>query len=103
MRILFTGASSVIGRCVLERFLESNEDIEVWCVRHQGAVNSEDSRVRVIDLNLAESFDEQWLPEAIDMTIHFAGVTHSDDAEPYWKVNHRGTMRLAESVHARGC
>jgi len=103
MRILFTGASSAIGRRVLKRFLGSNEDIEVWCVRHQGEVNSEDSRVRVIDLNLAEAFDEQLLPKSIDMTIHLAGVTHSHDAEPYWKVNHRGTTRLSESVRARGC
>jgi len=103
MQILFTGASSLAGRRVLERFLESNENIKVWCVRHQGEVNSEDSRISVIDLNLAESFAEQLLPEAIDMTVHFAGVTHSHDAEPYWKVNHRGTMWLAESVRARGC
>jgi nucleoside-diphosphate-sugar epimerase len=103
MRILFTGASSIPGRHVLKRLLQSPEITEVWCARHQGEVNSDDSRVRVIDLNLGKPFDEQLLPDGINMTIHFAGVTHAHDAESYWNVNHGGTMRLAESVRARGC
>jgi nucleoside-diphosphate-sugar epimerase len=103
MRILFTGASSVAGHRVLERLLASPEEIEVWCARHYGEVSIEDSRVHVFDLNLAASFDEQSLPEAIDVAIHFAGVTHAHDAESYWSVNHRGTTRLAECVRARGC
>jgi len=103
MRILFTGASSVTGRRVLERLLQSIEATEVCCVRHQGQVEIADSRVRVIDLDLCAPFDEQLLPDAIDMTVHFAGVTHAHDAERYWNVNHRGTMRLAEGVRTRGC
>jgi nucleoside-diphosphate-sugar epimerase len=103
MRILFTGASSVVGRCVLERLLESLEDAEFWCARHRTDVRI-DARVHVIDLDLAVQFDEQSLPDAIDMTIHFAGVTHAHDAESYWKINHVGTMRLAALWDARlGC
>ena len=102
MQILFTGASSAVGRCVLERLLESTEDVEVWCSRHRSDVAAE-ARVHVLDLDLAAQFDEQSLPDMIDMTIHFAGVTHARDAESYWQVNHRGTMRLAECVRARGC
>lgn len=103
MRVLFTGASSVAGRRVLERLLQSVEDIDVWCVRHQSEVSIGDSRVRVFDFDLAAPFAEQSLPEAIDTVIHFAGVTHAHDAERYWNVNHRGTRRLAESARAQGC
>ena len=103
MRILFTGASSVAGRRVLERLLRSTDNLEVWCTRHQGEVTIADSRVRILDIDLAGPFDEQVLPDAIDMTIHFAGVTHAHDSEAYWNVNHLGTMRLAECVRARGC
>ena len=103
MRILFTGASSVAGRRVLERLLETTEDLEVWCVRHHGDVAITDARVRVLDFDLAEPIHEDRLPDTIEMTIHFAGVTHSRDAERYWEVNHRGTTRLAECVRARGC
>jgi len=102
MQILFTGASSAVGRCVLERLLESTGDVEVWCSRHRSDVAA-NARVHVIDLDLAAQFDEQSLPDMIDVTIHFAGVTHAHDRESYWKINHLGTMRLAECVRARGC
>jgi len=103
MRVLFTGASSVAGRRVLERLLKSVEDMEVWCARHHGEVGIVDSRVHVFDFDLAGPFAEQSLPEAIDTVIHFAGLTRAHDAERYWNVNHHGTRRLAESARARGC
>lgn len=103
MRILFTGASSATGRDVLKRILESVDDAEVWCSRHRGEVASADSRVRVFDLDLAENFEADLLPAAIDLVIHFAGVTHAHDSESYWSVNLRGTMRLADAARARGC
>jgi nucleoside-diphosphate-sugar epimerase len=103
MRVLFTGASSVAGRCVLERLLQSVEDIEVWCARHHGEISIVDSRVRVFDFDLTGPRTEQSLPEAIDTVIHFAGITHAHDAERYWNVNHHGTRRLAESARVLGC
>lgn len=103
MRILFTGASSVTGRRVLERLLQSSEDAEFWCLRHHSKVDIVDARLRFVDLNLAESFAESLLPDPIDVTIHFAGVTHTHTPRGYWDVNHRGTMKLAEAVRARGC
>lgn len=102
MRILFTGASSVVGSGVLKRILESVDDLEVWCVRHVNEVSIRDNRVRVIDLDLA-GLVEPDLPEAIDLVIHFAGVTHAHDAHAYGAVNLRGTMRLVELARARGC
>ena len=103
MRILFTGASSIAGRCVLERLLQTPEDIGVWCLRHQRDMASADARVRVIDLNLAEPFAEESLPDAIDLVIHFAGVTHARDPDRYWQTNLRGTAQLSEASRARGC
>ena len=103
MRILFTGASSVTGRRVLERLLQSSEDAEFWCVRHHSKVDIIDARVRIVDLNLAESFAEDLLPDAIDVTIHFAGVSHAHAPDGYWNINHLGTMSLAKAVRARGC
>lgn len=102
MRLLFTGASSVVGGRVLKRILESVDDVEVWCVRHQSEVSFQDDRVRVIDLDLT-ALVEPDLPETIDLVIHFAGVTHAHDAHAYRAVNLRGTMRLVELARARGC
>ena len=103
MRILFTGASSVTGSHVLKRILESVEGVEVWCARHQAEIAITDSRVRVIDLDLAEDFDPDLLPQDIDLVVHFAGVTHAWDPGRYATVNFRGTMRLATAARARGC
>jgi nucleoside-diphosphate-sugar epimerase len=103
MRILFTGASSLAGRRVLKRLLHANKDIDVWCVRHLSEVAIADPRVHIIDLDLSRDFDGTLLPDRIEVTIHFAGVTHTEEAEKYWKVNHQGTMRLADCVRARGC
>ena len=103
MRILFTGASSVTGSHVLKRILDSVEDVEVWCARHQAEVAFTDSRVRVIDLDLAEDFDPDLLPQDIDLVVHFAGVTHARDPKRSAAVNFRGTMRLAEAARGRGC
>lgn len=103
MRILFTGASSVTGSHVLKRILDSVDDVEVWCGRHQGEVAITDSRVRVIDLALDVDFDSDLLPQDIDLVVHFAGVTHAHESEGYWDVNLRGTMRLAAAARARGC
>ena len=83
--------------------LESIDDVEVWCVRHQTEVAIPDSRVRVIDLDLAQTLAPENLPGAFDLVIHFAGVTHAPDPESYGAVNFRGTMRLAEVARARGC
>jgi nucleoside-diphosphate-sugar epimerase len=103
MRILFTGASSVAGRRVLERLLQSAADIEVWCTRYRDEVLIADSRVHIVDFDLTQPLDQQLLPQAIELTVHFAAVTHAHDAESYWSVNHRGTTHLAECVRARGC
>lgn len=103
MRILFTGAASVTGGLVLKRILDSVDDAEVWCVRHRTPVAIADARVRVIDLDLAGDFSGESLPHAIDLVIHFAGVTHARDPESYREVNLRGTLRLAEVARARGC
>ena len=103
MRILFTGASSVVGSRVLKRILESVDDAAVWCVRHHSEVPIQDTRVSVMDLDLAGMLEPESLPEAIDLVIHFAGVTHAPDAHAYAEINLRGTMRLVELARARGC
>jgi nucleoside-diphosphate-sugar epimerase len=103
MRILFTGASSVVGSRVLKRILKSVDDVEIWCVRHKNEVAIPDSRIRVVDLDLAQTVERASLPDAFDLVIHFAGVTHAHDPEVYRAVNVHGTMRLTELARARGC
>ena len=100
MRILVTGASSPLAVGVMRQLL-LNSDVEVWCGRHRKDIPLPDSRLRVIDLDLALGGS---LPrEHFDMVIHFAGVTHASDEQQYWKINLEGTARLAETTREHGC
>jgi dihydroflavonol-4-reductase len=103
MRVLFTGASSVLGGRVLQRMLADGDDCEIWCARHKTEFEVSDPRLRVIDLDLETDFDLQPLPAPLDLVVHFAAVTHARDPERYWNVNFRGTQLLAEAARARGC
>ncbi len=103
MRVLFTGASSVLGGRVLQRMLADGDNCEIWCVRHKTEFEVSDPRLRVVDLDLETDFDLQSLPASLDLVIHFAAVTHARDPKHYGNVNLRGTQRLAKAAHARGC
>lgn len=101
--MLFTGASSGIARRVLEELLKSDRCREIWCARHEHELRISDSRIRVVDLDVTSDSGLQAMPQTFDLTAHFAGVTHAQDAARYWTVNHEGTVRLAEAVRAQGC
>ena len=102
MRILVTGASSPLAVGVL-RCLLLNSGAELWCGRHRKDIPIADPRVHVIDLDLESDVSGALSSAQFDMVVHFAGVTHASDEKQYWKVNHEGTVRLAEAVRANGC
>ena len=97
MRILVTGASSPLAIGVMRQLL-LRRDVEVWCGRHRQDIPLADPRLHVIDLGLESELRGTLSP--FDLVIHFAGVTHADDEQQYWKVNLEGTRRLAEAVRA---
>src|ERR1044071_2496689 len=100
MRILVTGASSPLAVGVMRQLLLQS-DVELWCARHRTDIPLNDPRLHVIDLDL-ESELTATLP-AVDLVIHFAGVTHASDEQQYWKVNLEGTRRMVQAVRANGC
>lgn len=102
MRILVTGASSPLAVGVLTQLL-LNSDLEFWCGRHRKDIPIVDPRLHVIDLDLESDVNETLSRAQFDLVVHFAGVTHASDEQQYWKINHEGTVRLAEAVHRNGC
>jgi nucleoside-diphosphate-sugar epimerase len=100
MRILVTGASSPLAVGVIRRLL-LRSDVQIWCGRHRKDIPLTDPRLHVIDLDL--TFELRGRLSRFDMVIHFAGVTHADDEQQYWKVNLEGTCRLAEAAREHGC
>jgi len=101
--VLFTGASSGLGRRVLEELLKSDCCREIWCAQHEHEIRISDSRVHLVGLDLTSDSGLQALPQDVDLIVHFAGVTHAHDAARYWTVNHEGTIRLAAAARARDC
>ena len=103
MRILVTGASSPLAVGVLSQLL-LNSELELWCGRHRKDIPIVDPRLYVIDLDLESGDVNETLSRTqFDLVVHFAGVTHASDEQQYWKVNHEGTVRLAEAVRRNGC
>ena len=98
MRILVTGASSPLAVGVMRQLL-SNSEVEIWAGRHRKDIPLVDPRLHVIDLDLDSELN---LPP-FDMVLHFAGVTHANDEQQYWKVNLEGTRRLAHTAYEAGC
>lgn len=102
MRILVTGASSPLAVGVLTQLL-LNSDLEFWCGRHRKDIPIVDPRLHVVDLDLESDVNETLSRTPFDLVVHFAGVTHASDERQYWKINHEGTVRLAEAVRRNGC
>ena len=102
MRILVTGASSPLAVGVLNQLL-LNSELELWCGRHRKDIPIVDPRLHVIDLDLESDVSETLSRTQFDLVVHFAGVTHASDEQQYWKINHEGTVRLAEAVRRNGC
>ena len=103
MRILVTGASSPLAVGVLNQLL-LNSELEFWCGRHRKDIPIVDPRLHVIDLDLeSHAISETLSGTQFDLVVHFAGVTHASDEQQYWKINHEGTIRLAEAVRRNGC
>ena len=98
MRILVTGASSPLAVGVLRQLL-LHSDWEFWCGRHRKDIPISDPRLHLIDLDLSQTLSLTHF----DLVVHFAGVTHVDDEQQYWKINQEGTVRLAEAVQQNGC
>jgi UDP-glucose 4-epimerase len=103
MRVLFTGASSTIGRALIREMLRSDSYSEIWQGRHERELDNAGQSLRVIPLDLRSAIDLQAIPAPLDLVVHVAGVTHARDPAAYWSVNHQGTLRLAEAARARGC
>ena len=102
MRILVTGASSPLAVGVLRQLLMNN-DVELWCGRHQRNIPITNPRLYVVDLNLESDFEDVFKRTHFDMVIHFAGVTHASNEQLYWNINEQGTGRLAKAARENGC
>src|SRR5882672_10048483 len=103
MRVLFTGASSAPGERVLRRLLEHADYSAIWCGIHHRDFAINHPKLYKFPLDLASEVRLDQIPAPLDLTIHFAAVTHAQDETAYWNINFGGTQRLVEAVRVLGC
>jgi UDP-glucose 4-epimerase len=104
MRVLFTGASSPLGGQVLAGLLALEQYSEIWVAIHRRPPAVTHPKVRLVKVHLEDDeLDLSEIPAPLDLVIHFAAVTHADNAEAYSRVNFSGTMHLAHAARALGC
>jgi nucleoside-diphosphate-sugar epimerase len=91
--VLVTGASSTLGRNLIDRLLPTHRII---ATAHRQAVDTRGGRVQVLADGLERCREHAARIQQADVVVHLAAVTHSDDAARYEQVNHLLTRRLLE-------
>jgi nucleoside-diphosphate-sugar epimerase len=91
--VLVTGASSTLGRNLIDRLLPTHRII---ATSHRQAVDAMGGRVEVLADGLERCREHAARIQAADVVVHLAAVTHSDDPARYDQVNHLLTRRLLE-------
>ena len=100
MRVFVTGASSGIGKRIVTALLLERHT--VTCLSRQRDLLIEKAVVIQGDLQDPTSFSKYL--ENIDLVIHGAAITHTDNTKLYFKINFeatKGLVRLAEHHHVK--
>jgi nucleoside-diphosphate-sugar epimerase len=101
-RILVTGATGFIGRAAVADLAAAGHAVRA-AVRRLPAAFPPGVEVRQHD-DLAGDVDWRLLLAGIDAVVHLAGIAHArhDAPEPYDRINHRATARLAAVARDTG-
>lgn len=106
MRIVLTGASGFVGRCLLNELLEAEHQVTAVLRKHADGVDTRAS-LRVID-DFANSLSWGAFLQGQDIVVHCAARVHvmhdtlSDPLAAFRKVNVEGTLNLARQAAAAG-
>ena len=106
MRIVLTGASGFVGRCLLHELLEAEHQVTAVLRRQTDGVDPRTS-VQVID-DFSRSLNWGALLNGQEVVVHCAARVHvmhdqsSDPLAEFRKVNVEGTLNLARQAAATG-
>jgi len=98
MKIFVTGASSGIGRRIVEFLIP--EGHELICLSRRKNFTIKDATVIKGDLRDPSTFGSYL--KSIDMIIHAAGITHTDHAGLYMRINFEATRDIISLAEDSG-
>ena len=96
MKLLITGASSILGKNLTKELLKI-ENISIRFLEHHTPVKWENCHTFKADVQNAESLIK--VCSGIDVVIHLAALTHSKSMKAYFEVNEKGTENLLAACH----
>ena len=91
MKLLITGASSILGKNLTTELLKI-KNISIRFLEHHTPVKRENCQTFKADVQDAESLIQ--VCSGIDVVIHMAALTHSGSMKAYFEVNEKGTEKL---------
>ena len=90
--ILITGSEGKIGRYLLDEI--KDKGYSVRALYHKGALKSESNDIDFFKADLLEPESYVSALKDVSTVIHAAGITHTNNADLYYKVNSFGTLQL---------
>ena len=91
MKILITGGEGNIGKRLVPKLMELKHTITL--LLRQNKLSS-DRLVKIVKGDLLNQESLLKATENIDLVVHLAGITHTNNKELYYNVNTKGTKNL---------
>ncbi len=91
MKLLITGASSILGKNLTTELLKI-ENISIRFLEHHTPVKRGNCQTFKADIQDAERLIQAC--SGVDVVIHLAALTHSSSVKAYFEVNEKGTEKL---------
>jgi len=99
-KIFITGATGKIGSFLVKALL--NEGHRLTLLSRSGRWASSSGEVKVVTGDLLDSASYISGLQGIDLVVHMAAVTHTNDVDRYYKVNANATRELIKSCEDHG-
>lgn len=96
MKILVTGASGEIGKKLIKKMSLLNKDIVVLARKNEK--NFEGDKIETVFGDLLDIPSLDRAVRNVDLIIHLAAITHTNDQGLYFEINHQGTKNLVAAA-----
>lgn len=94
-KIFITGASGKLGHFVVKELLNKEYDLFLLCRKKIEEFNN--PRINIIIGNILNSNSYIFKLNEIEIVLHIAGITHTNNIQQYYEVNSKATLELLKA------